>query len=100
MDVSNIRLDKAEQRFSELKCRSGKLPPKAAQEGKERENTKEKLRDLEGKTRRSKLPSRRKVFLPERCRRRRTERMGDWQRSIFPNGWETFILRLKKCSEF
>ena len=56
MDVSNSRLDKAEQRLSELKDRSEEITPNAAQKDKERENMKENLRGMEGRLRESKLP--------------------------------------------
>lgn len=56
MDVSNSRLDKAEQRLSEPKDRSEEITPNAAQKDKERENIKENLRGMESRLRESKLP--------------------------------------------
>lgn len=56
MDVPSSGLDKAEQRISELKHGSEEITPNAAQKHNERENTKETLRGIGGRTRGSKLP--------------------------------------------
>lgn len=74
MDVSN-RLDKAEQRISDLKGRSEEITPNAAQKDKGRQNIKERPRCIAGRTRGFKV-----LFS---CRR--IERMGEWQYLIFQN---------------
>lgn len=52
--MPSSRLDKAEQRIRELKHGSEEITPNAAQKHDERENTKEKLRGIEGRKRGSK----------------------------------------------
>lgn len=78
MDVSNSRIDKAEQRISESKNGLEEITPNTVQKNKERENMKEKLRGIEGKVRVQTSP-------PRGCKMRKVERMGKWQYSIFHN---------------
>lgn len=75
--VPNSRLDKAEQRISELKDRAEEITPNAPQKDEERENMKE--------VKRHRRQNKTVQMTPTRVCRRRMERMGGWQCSVLQN---------------